>query len=146
VTLNRKGRRAGVATFDLPEEPGLRRKMVKQRQRQKRGKFYVKGKPPMTKQEVLQKLAVKLDANQAEVRRQLEFIADLPGHEIHWPPANVKTTDGSVLEPRVDLLGKLSETWKQGRALNEVMQELVGLVYPEPPAEQTKPSAAEMLQ
>lgn len=34
---NRQARRAGVATFDLPEEPGLRRKMLGQRRKKGRG-------------------------------------------------------------------------------------------------------------
>lgn len=92
----------------------------------------------MTKQEVLAKLVAKLEANQGEVRRQLEVLCSIPGHEIHA----TEEPEGS----HVNLLVKLSETWKQGRALNEVMQELVGLVYPEPVPEQTRPTAPEMLQ
>ena len=109
----------------------------------------------MTKQEVLAKLSAKLEANQAEVRRQLEFLAEIPGHEVHFPIASVMAqldvpvAAGEPYPPcvkQIDLLVKLSETWKQGRALNEVMQELVGLVYPEPVPEQTRPTAPEMLQ
>lgn len=71
----------------------------------------------MTKQEVLAKLAAKMQANRDEVRDQLEFLAELPGHVVHFE--------------NVDLLHRLSVTWKEGQALREVANELVGLVYQE---------------
>jgi hypothetical protein len=85
----------------------------------------------MTKTEVLAKLAEKLDANRAEVRRQLEFLCSLPGHHVHSPIEN--TTPDGLLIHRTDLLAQLSTTWKEGRALQEVAAELVGLVYPDAP-------------
>jgi hypothetical protein len=69
----------------------------------------------MTKTEVLAKLGEKFEANRAEVRRQVEFIANLPGWEIHH-------------ENR-DLLHQVSVTWKEGQALREIAAELVGLVF-----------------
>lgn len=75
----------------------------------------------MNKSEVLEKLAAKMQANRDEVKRQLEFVASLPGHEVH--------IDG------IDLLHQLSVTWKEGQAIRELAHELVGIVYPDPPAE-----------
>lgn len=69
----------------------------------------------MTKAEVLAALAAKMQANRAEVRRQLEFIATIPGWGIH---------DGNV-----DLLHQLSVTWKEGQGIREVAADLVGIVY-----------------
>lgn len=72
----------------------------------------------MTKAEVIEALGQKMQANRDEVRRQLEFLASLPGH--------VVTNDGK------DLLVQLSLTWKEGQALREVANELVGIVYADP--------------
>lgn len=73
----------------------------------------------MTKQEVLSALAGKMQANRDEVRRQLEFVASLPGHQVH--------------DKNVDLLHQLSVTWKEGQAIRELAQELVGIIYADDP-------------
>lgn len=81
----------------------------------------------MTKKEVLDKLAAKLDANRAELRRQLEVIANLPGHEIY-------ATSDVPGAPSVDLMKQLSETWKEGNGIRELALEFVPLIYPDEPA------------
>jgi len=74
----------------------------------------------MTRQEVTEKLQAKLVANRDECRAQLERIASEPAHHIHSIGPEGQ---------RVNLLTKLSETWKEGQAIRELAQELVGLLY-----------------
>ena len=70
----------------------------------------------MNRQEVTEKLQAKLVANRDTCKLLLEQIADAPG-------ALIKADDGR------NLLTALSETWKEGQAIRELAQELVGLLY-----------------
>jgi hypothetical protein len=81
----------------------------------------------ITKQQVLSALIEKVEANRAECRRLVEEICSLPGHAIHSVYSDSKGIS-------VDLLQKLSEVWKQGRALAEVAEQLVPLVYDDGPS------------
>lgn len=74
----------------------------------------------------MEALKQKMLANRAEVRRQLEFIATLPGWQVH--------------HENVDLLNQLSVTWKEGQAIRELAQELVVIVYEDEP-KQVPPEA-----
>lgn len=80
----------------------------------------------MTKKEVLDRLAEKLEANRAVVRDLLEQLCEAPGASV-------------TNEQHGDLLQKMSVVWKEGRALQEVAAELVGLVYPDEPPPETQP-------
>lgn len=89
-----------------------------------------KGNHQMTKAEVTEALAQKMQANRIEVRRQIEYIATLPGHTVH--------------DQNVDLLHQVSITWKEGQALREIANELIGLIYadetPTQPPPEMRPS------
>lgn len=71
----------------------------------------------MTRKEVIDLLTAKFEANQDELRRQLEVIVNIPG-----PSINVGVEN---------LFAKLSSTFKEGQAMRELMIEFVPMLYPD---------------
>jgi hypothetical protein len=81
----------------------------------------------MTKTEVLEALARKIEANQDCVRMLIEQLCAEPGAVV-------------TNEQHGDIMQKISVVWKEGRAMTEIANELVGLVYPnDAPAPQQPP-------
>lgn len=83
----------------------------------------------MTKAEVLAALAKKIDANQDCVRMLIEQLCAEPGAVV-------------TNEQHGDIMQKISVVWKEGRAMTEIANELVQLVYPsEPTGHQPPPDS-----
>lgn len=84
----------------------------------------------MTKAEVLEALAKKIDTNRDCVRSLIEQLCEAPGAVV-------------TNEQHGDIMQKISIVWKEGRAMAEIANELVQLVFPDPAPEpqQSRPEA-----